>query len=284
MTLFAELNCTKIFSKISRKFEKMFRVSLIIGDDFSLTQIIQPIVTARGRCEKLTLGQTAKKKIVEMFQVKSFLGCCQLETGGIILGWFFFCTFLLATTIVFVYGSMLIVAGRKFWSSCAEIWHKFVKRFAFSSSTLYADLAWCHYFLDYCHLCVVVNDSRNQNCELRHYIESIRKNPTVSSSRKTPAKFNRSGSSSLQRSFCVSLTWFTLYARSTSKSLGQKMNEKYLISSNKISRLWELLLIYLCLDHRFTFSFSWIHCIRVLKNFGIVIMSLQSFESSNCFS
>lgn len=180
MTLFAELNCTKIFSKISRKFEKMFCVSLIIGDDFSLTQIIQPIVTARGRCEKLTLGQTAKKKIVEMFQVKSFLGCCQLETGGIILGWFFFCTFLLATTIVFVYGSMLIVAGRKFWCSCAEIWHKFVKRFAFSSSTLYADLAWCHYFLDYCHLCVVVNDSRNQNCELRHYIESIRKNPTVS--------------------------------------------------------------------------------------------------------
>lgn len=134
---------------------------------FSLTQIIQPIVTARGWCEKLTLEETAKKKIDGMFQVKSFLGCCQLETGGIILGWFFFCTFLLATTIVFVYGSMLIVAGRKFCCLRAWIRHTFETWFAFSSSTLYVDLARCHYFLDYRHLCFMANDSRNKNCELR---------------------------------------------------------------------------------------------------------------------
>ncbi|CRL07458.1 CLUMA_CG020427, isoform A [Clunio marinus] len=46
-----------------------------------------------------------------MARVKSFLGCCQLETGGLCLGWFFFILFFILTTLLVVFGGRSIYAN-----------------------------------------------------------------------------------------------------------------------------------------------------------------------------
>ena len=48
-----------------------------------------------------------------MVRVKTFLGCIQMETGGLCLGWFFFTTFLLLTALLFVFGLQNLIATRK---------------------------------------------------------------------------------------------------------------------------------------------------------------------------
>jgi hypothetical protein len=82
-----------------------------------------------------------------MVRVKSFLGCINIEKGGIFLGWFFFTIFFALTGAIFAYGIRVFYEKRELKID-VEIRGSF-DDFSYSSSPAYVDLAGHHHLLDH---------------------------------------------------------------------------------------------------------------------------------------
>lgn len=112
---------------------------------FSLIHLIQLITTVENNDLRNISSSCLERNKLQMVRVSTFLGCIHIETGGVCLGWFFFVTFLVATAILFIFGSMSIAAKRKLPHVSRSTFQTFFvrpfKRFLFAAHPLYA-LIW----------------------------------------------------------------------------------------------------------------------------------------------
>lgn len=161
--------------------EKIFSIFLLSSlkaeknsqNDFSRTHQTQPITAVKNVVKTLFFVKNGWKwrKLIKqrltffdiqltMVRVKSFLGCLQLETGGLFLGWLFFVTFFLITSFVIVLGVNIFNSTREFERKVSI---KLLSNCLFSASFLYSGLAWHRHFPDNRRVLKSFDDSRNKD-------------------------------------------------------------------------------------------------------------------------